>query len=134
MKRLINRIEERLRDDNTCISFFFSARGANLERFVKGLYRSLTYQLLFKRRSFLAKLSLQINKKEVRYDHGNWTWHSKKIKKFFHASIAKANYGPPGVFVDVLNECKDDDVQEAIIAFERFVVESIANGARLYIC
>jgi len=134
MKRLVERSEERPREGGICISFFFSARGAGLERSIEGLYRSLTYQLVRERRTLLAQLASLANEKELRYGHGNWTWHVKEIKEFFHASIAKAGYGPLKVFVDALDECKDDDVQKAVTAFERSAATSIANGTILDIC
>lgn len=134
MKRLVERSEERPRQGGICISFFFSARGAGLERSIEGLYRSLTYQLLRERRTLLAQLASLANEKEIRYGRGNWTWHVKEIKEFFHASIAKAGFGPLKVFVDALDECKDDDVQEAVTAFERSAAASIANGTVLDIC
>lgn len=134
MERLVKRSEERPREGGICISFFFSARGAGLERSVEGLYRSLTYQLVWKRRTLLAQLASLANEKELRYGRGNWTWHVKELKEFFHASIAKAGYGPLKVFVDALDECKDDDVQEAVTAFERSAAASIANGTALNIC
>ncbi len=134
MKRLVERSEERPREGGICISFFFSARGAGLERSIEGLYRSLTYQLVRERRTLLAQLTSLANEKEIRYGRGNWTWHVKEIKEFFHASIAKAGYGPLKVFVDALDECKDDDVQEAVTAFERSAATSIANGTILDIC
>jgi len=134
IKRLVEKTEERLRESAICVSFFFSARGAGLERSIEGLYRSLTYQLVWKRRTLLAQLASLANEKDVRYGRGNWTWHVKEIKEFFHDSIAKAGYGPLKVFVDALDECKDDDVQEAVTAFERSAAASIANGTVLDIC
>ncbi len=134
IKRLVEKTEERLRESAICVSFFFSARGAGLERSIEGLYRSLTYQLVWKRRTLLAQLASLANAKDVRYGRGNWTWHVKEIKEFFHDSIAKAGYGPLKVFVDALDECKDDDVQEAVTAFERSAAASIANGTVLDIC
>ena len=134
MKRLVERTEEQLREGGTCISFFFSARGAGFERSIEGLYRSLTHQLVWQRRTLLKDLAALANVKETRYGCGNWTWHVKELRDFFHASIAKAVYGPLTVFVDALDECKDDDVQEAVTAFERSAVASIANGAVLDIC
>lgn len=134
MKRLVETSEERPCEGGICISFFFSARGTGLERSIEGLYRSLTYQLVRERRMLLAQLASLANEKEIRYGRGNWTWHVKELKEFFHASIAKAGYGPFKIFVDALDECKDDDVQEAVTAFERSAATSMANGTVLDIC
>jgi len=134
MKRLVERTEERWREGAICISFFFSARGAGLERSIEGLYRSLTYQLVWKRRTLLAQLALLADEKDFRCGRGNWIWHVKEIKEFFHASIAEAGCGPLKIFIDALDECKDDDVQEAVTAFEHSAAASMANGTVLDIC
>ena len=134
MKRIVEIAEQGLSEFGTCISFFFSARGDGLERSMEGLYRSLTHQLVWKRRTLLTELALLANEKEVRYGRGNWKWHVKELMDFFHTSIAKAGYGPLTVFVDALDECKDDDVQQVVTAFHRSAVASITNGAILNIC
>lgn len=134
MKRLVERAEEELHEGSLCISFFFSARRGGLDRNVEGLYRSLTHQLVRKRRELLGELVMLAVQKDIRHGVGNWTWHAQELKKFFHASIVRSEYGPLKVFVDALDECKEDDVQEVVIAFERSAAVSIANGYVLDVC
>ena len=134
MKHLLQQAEEELCPGDICISHFFCARGSGLERNIEGLYRSLTHQLVWRRPELLTKLTLSSNEKDSIYGYGNWTWHLKELKEFFHVSIAEAGFGSVKVFVDALDECKDDDVQEVVTALERSAAASVSNGTILDIC
>jgi pimeloyl-ACP methyl ester carboxylesterase len=117
-----------------CLAFFFSARGAEIERSPYGLYRALVHQLVWQKRSFLQDLSVLYDEKVKKVGANNFEWHLKELQKFFHDAITQPGQGTVKVFVDALDECIDEDVRKVVRAFEESAGVAMANDAELNIC
>ncbi|KAI3321417.1 hypothetical protein HD806DRAFT_523905 [Xylariaceae sp. AK1471] len=121
-----------LNNDATTISFFFNARGDNLEKSTEGMYRSLLLQLL---------MSLP-NLKEVldnpRLVHQNQrehiTWGIDVLQDLFSEAITRLGSRQLVCIVDALDECGRSQVRSMVAYFECLGQLALENGTKLRIC
>ena len=117
-----------------CLSFFFNARGAPLERSPMGLYRSLLHQFIeqldFQESSLI---SLFIDK-ETKYGPANVTWSLPELRDLFYSALLQPKLPPIMVFVDALDECTDEDVREVVRSFEECALKARKSMSHLDIC
>lgn len=114
-------------------SFFFNARGEELERSTLGLYRSLLWQLLEKVEGLQAVLeSLESNAQRFIERSG---WQIELLKQ----TLANAIEHFMGdrelrIFIDALDECSDDDVADMVSYFEDLGERAVEHKVNLRIC
>jgi ankyrin repeat protein len=96
------------------ISFFFNARGEELQRSLEGMYRSLLYQLLEQMPHLSAALP---NGREHASKQG---WHIEVLKELFEAAILALGSTQVTCYVDALDECDDSEARAMVEAFEAF--------------
>jgi hypothetical protein len=118
--------------DTVIISFFFNARGEDLEKSTIGMYRSLLFQLL-------AKVpELQIVFDDLESIPLNQTdfpgWDIETLQDLFRRAIANFGQQRLTCFIDALDECGEDQVREMLGFFENLGQVALSDQTRLYVC
>lgn len=115
------------------LSFFFNARGEELERSTLGLYRSLLWQLIENFPDIGAVLDLfGTNAYRVLQRSG---WQLEPLKQTLANAIEYFNGGRElHLFIDALDECSDDDVADMVSFFEELGERAAGHDLNLRIC
>ncbi|KAI1374414.1 hypothetical protein F4677DRAFT_455428 [Hypoxylon crocopeplum] len=107
------------------ISFFFNARGEELERSTAGLYRSLLVQL------FEALPDLQHVLDTVRVGH---QWSVESLKSLLEDTVKAMGNTSVVCFIDALDECDEKQIRD-MLSFIRSTSDQAATaGTRLHVC
>ncbi|KAK4941922.1 hypothetical protein LTR10_018252 [Elasticomyces elasticus] len=123
MKQITQEHEQRsLTNGTSCLSFFFNARGAQLERSTLGLYRTLLFQLLQKSKATMAQFLPRFLRKEEQHLGEKLTWQMTELSNFFHAAISEKTATPLG------------RSQEGGAGLEKSSAAAVSNGATIKIC
>ncbi|RAO66274.1 uncharacterized protein BHQ10_002286 [Talaromyces amestolkiae] len=106
--------------DKIVISFFFNARGADLEKSTMGMYRSLLLQLLQRfpklqdvLLSCLETLGMKIG---TTAEHLQFTINT--LKYIFREAIHSLDRHSIVCFIDALDECSEEEVRDMISFFQ----------------
>ncbi|RYP53871.1 hypothetical protein DL768_001183 [Monosporascus sp. mg162] len=92
--------------DKIVISFFFNARGNNLERSTTGMYRSLLLQILEK----LPALQHVFNFLQLpTWNNGYHKWSIESLKALFNQAVQSIGKSSVLCFIDALDECDEDE-------------------------
>ncbi|KIW74257.1 hypothetical protein Z517_12197 [Fonsecaea pedrosoi CBS 271.37] len=113
------------------LSFFFNARGDQLEHSTVGLYRALLFQLLTKIPD-LQNLLDDLDALEGRNESSMWT--KEKLCELFSTAIARLGTRRLRCFIDALDECEEKQIREMIIFFENLGQNAPSDGTQLYVC
>ncbi|KAM3444331.1 hypothetical protein MY4824_000220 [Beauveria thailandica] len=126
--------------DVVVISFFFNARGESLERSTQGMYRSLLFQLLSTLPNLVTIFDASEHKKflddfyTATLSHHNPVWQIVVLQDLLRSALTKLGQIPLAIFVDALDECSSDQVEELVEYFEALGEDAEQNGLRLNIC
>jgi ankyrin repeat protein/nucleoside phosphorylase len=114
------------------ISFFFNARGEELEKSVLGMYRSLLVQLLEKipdlQDVFDSIRLTGLNDNEFP------TWDVETVKSLFRYSVEKLGQRSLICFIDALDECDEDQVREMVAFFEELGYLTLSSQLKFRVC
>ncbi|RYP69743.1 hypothetical protein DL769_005194 [Monosporascus sp. CRB-8-3] len=124
MKFLQRQLRNQIRqaeNQEILVSFFFNARGHDLEKTTTGLYRSLLLQLIE------ARPDLQYILENVRAGH-HWTIES--LKFLFEEAIQGLGDTSVVCLIDALDECENAQIRDLVSFFSDL---SIAKD-RFYVC
>jgi ankyrin repeat protein len=102
--------------DKIVLSFFFNARGEDIEKSIIGAYRSLLLQILEQLPTHQSVFnSLELSASSIRTKH---QWSAESLKTMLERAIR--NLGELSVicFIDALDECEEQQVREMIQFFE----------------
>lgn len=124
MKFVLARARKNKPDDQTILSFFFNARGGNLEKTVLGMYRSLLFQLLEVMPDLHCILDETNPAAKPRWTH-------YVLQSLMRAAIEGLGQRRLRMFIDALDECDEDQIRDMVDFFEDIAED--ANG-RLDIC
>ncbi len=113
------------------LSFFFNARGDELEKSTVGMYRALLFQLLTKMTDLQDLLDDVDN---ITDQHGSLVWTVETLCRLLSAATARLGHRRLMCFIDALDECDEQQVQEMIFLFEELGQTALENGAQLYVC
>ncbi|KAH0562973.1 hypothetical protein GP486_002464 [Trichoglossum hirsutum] len=118
--------------NTTVISFFFHARGEDLEKSTAGMYRSLLWQLLGK----VPKLQVVLDNPDLipLSDSDCPMWETEVLRSLFSLSITKLDQRRLVCFVDALDECDREEVYEMVEDFQTFGRNAVSKGSPLHIC
>lgn len=135
MKSLVSARVESLGQtaDTLCLSFFFNARGADIEKSPMGLYRTLLYQLLDQSDPMLRAFYPYFRRKGMGVG-GTAEWQLSELSEFFHEIISKPQARMVEILVDALDECNDYEVRVIVENFEKSVIAARNRGGSLRIC
>lgn len=100
--------------DDLVISFFFNARGEELEQSAEGMYRSLLYQLLEQKPS-LSSAMVRDKKRTIPQ-----RWSAEVLKDILEAAVRALGNTTLTCYIDALDECDDDHAKEMLESFESF--------------
>jgi ankyrin repeat protein len=117
---------------STVITFFFNARGTELERSILGMYRSVLLQLISKIPTILDDFShlfsLKINHGEV------YEWNIGELQAILITIMKRRQKQPVTWFIDALDECKNDEILKLVKFFENIGRTAVSSGSTLHIC
>lgn len=116
--------------DNSIISFFFNARGHDLEKSVEGLYRSLLVQILTQFPEMRLKFSFEVPRNT---EQGEWP--VAALRNFLTGVISCFGKDQAlSIYVDALDECDEDDMRDSIEHFEELALIAQSTGIQLHLC
>ncbi|KAI9692402.1 MAG: hypothetical protein M1822_006633 [Bathelium mastoideum] len=127
MKFVLTHIERTMGKESVSISFFFNARGTELEKSTIGMYRSLLVQLLDR----LPKLQNALD--TLRPPIGE-DWGIDVLKETFRTVLEKLGEDHLLCFVDALDECPEDQVRDLVEFFEDLSQLMATGQIRLHVC
>ncbi|KAJ9614164.1 hypothetical protein H2200_002300 [Cladophialophora chaetospira] len=119
---------------STIISFFFNARGHDLERSTTGMYRSLLLQLFDRIPELQCALDTLPRPSFSAAGDFEGEWSLETLKTLFRDAVRRIRGGSLICFVDALDECDEDDVRDMLACFENLCQEALPSEARLQIC
>jgi ankyrin repeat protein len=134
MKFLFEEARRKARGDASQItlSFFFLARGTDLEKSVIGLYRSLLHQLFEKAPQL--KESLEWMTSDGARVIERTGWHKETLKQTLAHAVQSLGGQSFTVFVDALDECDEDEVADMVFFFEGLCDCARDAKVRLQVC
>ncbi|KAH8122471.1 hypothetical protein LI328DRAFT_157526 [Trichoderma asperelloides] len=115
--------------DATVISFFFNARGVQLEKSTEGMYRSLLYQVIQK---FPDVLHDSDHIFQAR--HNQATWDIETLQAFFTHAVTRLGRRQITCFIDALDECDISEVENMVEYFEDLGDQAAENQTKIHIC
>ncbi|KAK1987180.1 hypothetical protein LZ30DRAFT_756823 [Colletotrichum cereale] len=130
MKFIYLRMKKTRKTQAVIASFFFHARGEQLEKSVAGMYRSLLLQLL----EGYPDLQTVLDDPEIVPRTQSGCPSLNVLKDIFAASISRLGQRSFTCFVDALDECDEQQVRAMVQDLEELADESAENGHLLRIC
>ena len=118
-------------ENEIIISFFFNARGHDLEKSTTGMYRALLSQLLQKATTLQIVLDSVDN---VRRPTSDSSWTVEQLCELLLSVIERLGSRQLTCFIDALDECDEREVQEMVQFFETLSDEAAQHGLNLHIC
>ncbi|KAJ9331895.1 hypothetical protein DTO027B5_6298 [Paecilomyces variotii] len=118
--------------DKIIISFFFNARGEEMEKSVLGMYRSLLWQLLHK----LPDLQVVFDTLNLVQPMNieSHKWGIENTQSLLKDAIERLGQRSLMCFVDALDECEEDQVRDMISFFEQLGEVALQSGCQLNVC
>lgn len=118
-------------EQGSCISFFFHARGDNLEKSTIGMYRSLLFQMLEK----IPRLQSVLNSlRQTIRDENLPQWSIESLKLLFEQAIGNLGQTPLTCFIDALDECDDAQIREMVSFFEDLGEMAVSRNISFRVC
>ncbi|KAJ6783074.1 hypothetical protein PWT90_06074 [Aphanocladium album] len=115
------------------ISFFFNARGDELEKSTIGMYRSLLLQLLDK----VPQLQSVFDSlgQETRYK-GIPQWSLQLLMSLFEKAVQNLEQSQSSLacFIDALDECPELEIRDMISFFEALGEKAVSKGISFRVC
>lgn len=114
------------------ISFFFNARGEDLEKSTIGMYRSLLLQL-FERLPELQCIfdSLGLATWSINAYH---EWSVESLKALFEQAIQSFGQSSVMCFIDAFDECDERQIRDMISFFESVGEMAVPAGIKFQVC
>ncbi|KAK5189284.1 hypothetical protein LTS03_011644 [Exophiala xenobiotica] len=113
------------------LSFFFNARGDELEKSTVGMYRALLFQLLTTMPDLQDLLD---DVSHVTGQSGSPVCTVETLCELLSAATARLGHRQLKCFIDALDECDEQQVQDMIAFFEELGQATLNHGSQLYIC
>lgn len=118
--------------DKIVLSFFFNARGDDMEKSTIGTYRSLLLQLLQRlpaRQRVFESLGLLAS--NISTEH---QWNIELLEALLEQIIPNLKGSSVVCFIDALDECDEQQIRDMVSFFERIGELSISSGAHFRVC
>lgn len=135
MKFLFHEMQHRLKrsHDQLVLSFFFNARGSDLEKSTLGLYRSLLFGLLSSDPSLLETLNHCSRSQYLSILSGGWErMHEPLLQELCeHAFDLAARKKRLYCYVDALDECPENQIRDMVRYFEDLMIEEKSHNIRI---
>ncbi len=114
----------------TVISFFFNARGEDLEKSTLGMYQSLLFQIL------KAIPDLQIVLDRLRptvAQEESLGWEKDDLQSLFEAAIKSLGQRRLTCFIDALDECEEGQIRDLVAFLERLGQLAISSQIHFHV-
>lgn len=135
MKFLFEKMQRKLKrsHDQLVLSFFFNARGSDLEKSTLGLYRSLLFGLLSSDPSLLEALNRCSRSQYLSISSGGWErMHEPLLQELCeHAVDLAARKKRLYFYVDALDECPENQIRDMVRYFEDLMIEEKSHNIRV---
>ncbi|KAF4459813.1 Pfs NACHT and Ankyrin domain [Fusarium albosuccineum] len=124
---------------NTAMSFFFNARGAELEKSTTGMYRALLFRLLVALPNCLEVLDPEHNSTlDALYtglvNERQPEWDIEVLQELLRSAVKKLDQERLICFIDAIDECAEAEVEGMVEYFEELGVFAGLKGVCLRIC
>lgn len=133
--------ESAKRESIITLSYFFNARGEELERSAVGMYRSLLFELLEAMPTLLGLFNAPQHEGDLKRVHSailrqssQAMWPLKLLQDLLCEAIRRLKNKQIVLFIDALDECEDDEVEEMLEYFEELLTGAINDGRRVRLC
>ncbi|RYP75580.1 hypothetical protein DL771_002280 [Monosporascus sp. 5C6A] len=122
----------RSKKDCVILSFFFDARGEELEKTTAGMYRSLLLQLL----ESIPELDAVFDSLclTVWPQSGQMQWSVESLKDLFEQAVQSLGQSRVVCFIDALDECDEDQIRDMLSSFERVGELAVASNICFQVC
>ncbi|KAI2479940.1 Pfs NB-ARC and Ankyrin domain protein [Pyrenophora tritici-repentis] len=118
--------------DHVLLSFFFNARGEDIEKSTIGTYRSLLLQLLERLPALQSVFdSLSLSTSSFSADH---QWNAESLKTLLEQAVRALGDSSVVCLIDALDECEEEQVRNMIQFFEHVGDLAVLNGIRFQVC
>lgn len=130
MKHALQYMQGQERQDSTIVSYFFNARGHDLERSTEGMYRSLIYQVFT---AFPQRMPNPFPKYSPEWKRNGWPL------PMLHDLLSNAILGFDNrqkfvCYIDALDECDEDDIRSALEQMEDLGESARSQGVAFSVC
>ncbi|KAL6799444.1 ankyrin repeat-containing domain protein [Trichoderma sp. SZMC 28013] len=132
MKHILEHCQTK--EDYVVASYFFNARGDELEQTPLGMLRSLLFQLLDHEPLYYDVFLPIFRKKQQDHGLGGWEWREPELKSFLLSEIPKCQSRPLLLIIDALDECSEHDVQNVAEFLQNLSNNAVDAGLILNIC
>jgi hypothetical protein len=129
MKYLFDKAEKAQLAEHTVVSFFFNARGASIEKSLEGMYRALLHQIFHK----LPQLRPLLTKKRA-LSAQSQDWSLDRLQSVFRDVAESLGSERLTCYIDALDECTEDEVEDMVSLFEDLGEHSVAQGTQFHVC
>ena len=119
--------EKHKAEDEIVVSFFFNARGNGLEKSTSGMYRSILHQMLSK-----APHLEQVFDNFCQNLESPWT--TESLRTAFSLAVASLGHRRLKCFIDALDECDEDEIQDMVAFFEEIGEDAALDENQLHVC
>ncbi|KAF1937515.1 HET-domain-containing protein, partial [Clathrospora elynae] len=116
----------------TVLSFFFNARGEDMEKSTMGTYQSLLLQLLERLpalQSVFESLGLSASTVSTEYQ-----WNVESLKMLLTQTVQNLTGYSVVCFIDALDECQEQQIRDMVSFFEHVSKLAVSSGIRFQVC
>jgi ankyrin repeat protein len=151
MKFAISQAEKAMGEE-VVLSFFFHARGIDLQKSTVGLYRSLLWQILARLPNLRSCFdSTGLVKDDIKYDTEDDTscdierldwnkpqWNLEMLKDLFEKAVLqmRGRTNPVSLvcFIDALDECEESQIRHMVAFFDQLCERAVASNIQFRVC
>ncbi|VUC37866.1 unnamed protein product [Clonostachys rosea] len=137
IKYALKRLSKVYGPETQVFSFFFHARGHELQKSLLGFFRSVLHQILQRFPGSLNDLVDNFNVKEMTVGEPgkDWHWHLQPLQEFLKLGLPKILTRFPVVFfIDALDECGQRPALDLIEYFRQILLSLPSTSYQIGIC
>lgn len=113
----------------TVISFFFNARGEDLEKSSLGMYQSLLFQIL----KAIPDLQMVLDLSRPVAQEESLRWEKDDLQSLFEAAIKGLGQRRLTCFIDALDECEEGQIRDLVTFLERLGQLAISSQIHFHV-
>lgn len=133
MKKILRTVQNEKLATESIASFFFNARGSELERSILGMFRSLVHQVLLQDTALRREFTLEYLER-CQSIGKQWEYMQTELQEFLLRSLSRRRSKSIQIFIDALDECKEDEVREVAYYLRELTDRASASGSTLNVC
>ena len=123
---------KRMMKDKVVISFFFNARGEDLEKSTLGTYQSLLLQLL--ERLPTLKSVFETLDFAFKTSGGVYQWTVDTLKELLEVAVLRLGDTPVVCLIDALDECEERQIRDMITFLEHIGERTVSANISFQVC